>query len=57
MDFLDLGFCCCVGFGIERGTNEERNKSGESHKGESETNRGLMAFTDQVVIKDQIGPF
>ena len=57
MDFLDLGFCCCVGFGIERGTNEERNKSGESHKGESETNRGLMAFRDQVVIKDQIGPF
>ena len=29
----------------ERGTNEERNK-----RGESETNRGLMAFRDQVVI-------
>ena len=41
----------------ERGTNEERNKRGESNKGESETNRGLMAFRDQVVIKDQIGPF
>ena len=30
MNFLDLGFCCCVGFGMERegqmkrGTKEER---------------------------------